>query len=110
MPLIATAGTRVNPLERFGLIYGPTVVAVEAMLRKGDRPGVCLYFTDMRCSSYPETEPGFSVVWVNWSAPRRTGTANPGASALILPPAAAPTEALMSWVRGPASPRSLWDR
>ena len=33
------------------------------------RPAVCLYFTDMKCSSYPETEPGFDVVWVNWSDP-----------------------------------------
>ena len=33
------------------------------------RPGVCLYFTDMECSSYPETEPGFEVLWVNWGEP-----------------------------------------
>ena len=33
------------------------------------RPGVCLYFTDMECSSYPETEPGFEVIWVNYSDP-----------------------------------------
>ena len=26
---------------------------------QGIRPGVCLYFTDMECSSYPETEPDF---------------------------------------------------
>ena len=30
------------------------------------RPAVCLYFTDMECSSYPEAEPGFPVTWVNW--------------------------------------------
>ena len=29
----------------------------------GIRPGVCLYFTDMECSDYPETEPLFPVVW-----------------------------------------------
>ena len=33
---------------------------------QGIQPGVCLYFTDMECSSYPETEPGFPVTWVNW--------------------------------------------
>ena len=35
----------------------------------GIQPGVCLYFTDMECSSYPEAEPGFDVVWVNYSSP-----------------------------------------
>ena len=30
------------------------------------RPGVCLYLTDMECSSYPEAEPECPVVWVNW--------------------------------------------
>ena len=30
------------------------------------RPGVCLYLTDMLCSSYPETEPGYPVCWVNY--------------------------------------------
>ena len=36
---------------------------------QGIRPGVCLYFTDMECSSYPETEPDFEVIWVNYSDP-----------------------------------------
>ena len=35
----------------------------------GIRPGVCLYLTDMLCSSYPETEPSFDVVWVNYAEP-----------------------------------------
>ena len=35
----------------------------------GIQPGVCLYFTDMECSSYPETEPGFDTIWVNYSSP-----------------------------------------
>ena len=30
------------------------------------RPGVCLYLTDMECSRYPEAEPAFDVLWVNW--------------------------------------------
>ena len=34
------------------------------------RPGVCLYLTDMLCSSYPETSHlPFDVIWCNWSAP-----------------------------------------
>ena len=32
------------------------------------QPGVCLYLTDMECSSYPEAEPGFAVIWVLHSA------------------------------------------
>ena len=35
---------------------------------QGMQPAVCLYFTDMECSSYPETEPGFPVLWVDHSA------------------------------------------
>ncbi len=33
---------------------------------QGIQPAVCLYFTDMKCSRYPEAEPGFPVTWVNW--------------------------------------------
>ena len=33
------------------------------------QPAVCLYFTDMECSSYPDVEPPYSTVWVNWSHP-----------------------------------------
>ena len=33
---------------------------------QGIQPAVCLYFTDMECSSYPDAEPGFPVTWVNW--------------------------------------------
>ena len=33
------------------------------------RPAVCLYFTDMECSSYPEGEPPFDVIWCNYSSP-----------------------------------------
>ena len=36
---------------------------------QGKQPGMCLYLTDMECSSYPEMEPGFLVAWVNWSDP-----------------------------------------
>ena len=36
---------------------------------QGIQPAVCLYFTDMECSSYPEAAPPFDVVWVNYSSP-----------------------------------------
>ena len=36
---------------------------------QGIQPGVCLYFTDMECSDYPETEPAFDTIWVNYSSP-----------------------------------------
>ena len=36
---------------------------------RGIQPAVCLYFTDMECSRYPEVVPGFDVIWVNWSDP-----------------------------------------
>ena len=36
---------------------------------QGIRPGVCLYFTDMECSDYPEAEPSFPTIWVNYSDP-----------------------------------------
>ena len=32
-------------------------------------PSVCLYLTDMLCSSYPEAEPLFSTIWVNYGQP-----------------------------------------
>ena len=33
---------------------------------QGIQPGVCLYFTDMECSDYPEAEPAFPVAWVDY--------------------------------------------
>ena len=33
---------------------------------QGIRPGVCLYFTDMECSDYPEAEPPFPVLWCDY--------------------------------------------
>ena len=36
---------------------------------QGILPSVCLYLTDMLCSSYPETEPDFATVWCNYGAP-----------------------------------------
>ena len=36
---------------------------------EGIQPGVCLYFTDMVCDSYPDAEPAYPTVWVNYSTP-----------------------------------------
>ena len=36
---------------------------------QGIQPSVCLYLTDMLCSSYPDAEPAFPVLWVNYSEP-----------------------------------------
>ena len=35
----------------------------------GIRPGVCLYLTDMLCSSYPENEPESPTIWCNYGQP-----------------------------------------
>ncbi len=44
---------------------------------RGIRPGVCLYFTDMRCSRFPDSEPDFPVLWIDWSDPRCSGQPTP---------------------------------
>ena len=36
------------------------------LAEQGIRPGVCLYFTDMDCEDYPETHPGYDVVWADY--------------------------------------------
>ena len=36
------------------------------LAEQGVRPAVCLYFTDMDCDRYPETEPEFDVLWCDW--------------------------------------------
>ncbi len=36
------------------------------LAEQGIRPAVCLYFTDMDCDRYPETEPPFPVVWADY--------------------------------------------
>ncbi len=34
---------------------------------QGIQPGVCLYFTDLQCSSYPEAEPPYPILFCDWS-------------------------------------------
>ncbi len=41
------------------------------LAEQGIRPAVCLYFTDMDCDRYPETEPGYDVIWADYSAADR---------------------------------------
>ena len=36
---------------------------------QGIQPTVCLYFTDMECSNYPEAEPHYPIVFCNWGTP-----------------------------------------
>ncbi len=33
------------------------------------RPTVCIYLTDMECDRYPDEEPNFPVIWINWDPP-----------------------------------------
>ena len=38
----------------------------ERLAEQGIRPAVCLYFTDMDCDRYPETEPSYDVIWADY--------------------------------------------
>ena len=48
---------------RWGTDFRP---GFERLAEQGIRPAVCLYFTDMDCDRYPETEPLFDVLWCDW--------------------------------------------
>ena len=49
-----------------GTDFRPGFAWLEA---EGIEPACCLYFTDMECSSYPEAEPPFPVLFCNYSDP-----------------------------------------
>ena len=53
----------------------------------GIRPAVCLYFTDMECSLYPESEPSFPTVWVNYSTPPADWNREPWGERIDMAPA-----------------------
>ncbi len=36
------------------------------LAERGEQPACCLYFTDMDCNSYPDTEPPYPVVFCDW--------------------------------------------
>ena len=48
---------------RWGTDFRP---GFERLAEQGVRPAVCLYFTDMNCDRYPETEPDFDVLWCEY--------------------------------------------
>ena len=48
--------------------------------QQGIRPGVCLYFTDMECSSNPRPSQTSMCSWSTTPVPRRIGTVSPGES------------------------------
>ena len=50
------------------------------------RPGVCLYLTDMLCSSYPETEPACPVLWVNYGSPPKDWNREPWGERIDIAP------------------------
>ena len=54
------------------------------------RPGVCLYLTDMLCSSYPETAPPFDVIWCNYGQPPGDWNREPWGERIDLAGRAAP--------------------
>ena len=54
----------------------------------GIQPAVCLYFTDMECSRYPDAEPPFPVVFCNWSAPPGDRYREPWGERIDIAPAA----------------------
>ena len=60
----------------------------ERLDEQGIRPGVCLYFTDMECSRYPETEPPFDVLWVNYGDVPGDWNREPWGERIDLAPAA----------------------
>ena len=49
---------------RWGTDFRP---GFERLSEQGIQPAVCLYFTDMDCDRYPETEPQFDVLWCDYS-------------------------------------------
>ena len=54
---------------------------------QGVRPGCCLYLTDMECDSYPETKPGYPVIFCNWGPPPGTRNREPWGERIDIGPA-----------------------
>ncbi len=54
---------------------------------QGIQPGVCLYFTDMECSDYPEAEPSFPTIWLNYSSPPPVWNREPWGERIDIAPA-----------------------
>ena len=54
---------------------------------QGIQPAVCLYFTDMECSRYPDAEPPFPVIFCNWSDPPEDWNREPWGERIDIAPA-----------------------
>ncbi len=54
---------------------------------QGIQPAVCLYFSDMECSDYPEAEPPFPVIFCNWSEPPEDWNREPWGERIDISPA-----------------------
>ncbi len=54
---------RIDVKGRWGTDFRPGFAHLE---EKGIEPAVCLYFTDMDCDRYPETEPSYPVIWCDY--------------------------------------------
>ncbi len=50
------------------------------------RPAVCVYLTDMECSSYPISEPDYPVLWVNFGDPPEDWNREPWGELIQIPP------------------------
>ncbi len=55
---------RIVAKGRWGTDFRP---GFARLAERGEQPACCLYFTDMDCDSYPESEPPFPVAWIDWS-------------------------------------------
>ena len=51
---------------------------------QGIQPSLCLYFTDLECSSYPEAEPVFPVIWVDHSKSSSEANAPPWGDRIVI--------------------------
>ncbi len=54
---------RIDVKGRYGTDFRP---GFARLAEQHVRPAVCLYFTDMDCTDYPDIRPDFPVVWVNY--------------------------------------------
>ena len=54
---------RIQVKGRWGTDFRPGFAHLE---ENGIEPAVCLYFTDMECDDYPETEPRYPVIWCDY--------------------------------------------
>ena len=52
-------------------------------------PSVCVYLTDMLCSSYPDTPPQFPMIWLNYGEPPDDWNREPWGERIDIPPDAA---------------------